>query len=142
MTTKRRKNPEALLQIRVRKMLMQRAPDLFWIGGAAGLRLSPMMVNKAKAMGALNRGWPDLTILCPDGIIRTIELKADAKGELSAEQEQFRDVCAWSGRDVWAKCWSLEMVEAKLTDWGVVLKPEADFDAYEDDGLSFGEAFE
>ena len=101
-----------------------------------------MMVNKAKAMGALNRGWPDMTILCPDGIIRAIELKADAKGELSAEQEQFRDVCAWSGRDVWAKCWSLGMVEAKLTDWGIVLKPEVpDVGAF-DDGLSFGEAFE
>lgn len=100
------------------------------------------MVSKARSTGILNRGWPDISILCPDGIVRLIELKADAKAELSAEQEQFRDVCAWSGRDVWAKCWNIGMVEAKLADWGITLRPEISDVDYATDGKSFWEAFE
>lgn len=140
MKKKRNAQPEALLQMRVRRMLLIRAPaDLFWIGGASGIRLTPYMTMKAKAQGVTRRGWPDLTFMY-GGESFFVELKKDAKAPLSDEQADFRDAC---GRlDNYAVCWSVEGVECALTAWGIALKPEGvDMSAYLD-GKSFSEAFE
>lgn len=136
----KRRNPEMGLQIRVRRMLMMRLPDdVFWIGGAAGLRMTPVTRMKAKATGALNRGWPDLTFMRA-GRCYFIELKKDGKARLSSEQEAFRDACASTGN--WAMCWTIEDVEISLAVWGIFLSPEFADDGAYDDGLSMGEAFE
>ena len=135
---KKRANPELGLQIRVRRMLMTRAPaDLFWIGGAAGLRLTPVTLMKAKASGVLRRGWPDLTFMRA-GRCYFIELKKDTKSPLSAEQAAFMAAC--DPLDNYAVCCTIEGVEAMLDHWGIELKPE--MIAPIDDGLSFAEAFD
>lgn len=141
MKKKRNTQPEALLQMRVRRMLLTRAPaDLFWIGGAAGIRLTPFMAIKAKAQGVTRKGWPDLTFMV-EGECLFIELKADA-GKLSSEQVAFRDECVFGRRENWFLCRSVDEVAATVTSWGIALKPEVpDVGAY-DDNLSFAEAFE
>ena len=117
--SKRRASPEAALQIAVHNMLKVRLPEgMMWTASLTGVWLPPGARMKAKAMG-VRRGWPDLSFLCPDGVIRTIELKAGAS--LSKEQRAFRDAAS---PEIWALCRSVDEVVAALVRWGVQLRPD------------------
>ena len=113
-------SPEHALQVTVARMLGDRLPpEVHWIAGMAGVRLTPRVRAKAKAAACLRRGWPDLSFALPDGRTAYIELKV--KASLSPEQRAFREIMA--PHELWALCRSVEDVTAALHGWGVALRP-------------------
>ena len=118
----KRKNddPEYRFQVQVTTYLKFALPeDYWWTANAAGVRVSMQTAKKMKAAG-VRRGWPDLQFMSPRGGVRFIELKAGTA--LSHEQEQFRDACLATGRDIWALCRTLEEVRDTLERWKVPLR--------------------
>lgn len=72
------------------------------------------------AMGAV-AGWPDLTVVLPDGRVGFLEVKTP-EGDLNPAQERFRDRCAELGRP-WALVRSIPDAEAVLRQWGALKVP-------------------
>lgn len=98
------------------------ANSIIWTASLAGHgKMSMAARNKAKSMG-LQRGWPDLQFLFPDGVTRYVELKSDS-GSLTPEQKAFRDRVEPHG--IFAVCRSVEDVEAALRGWGAPLRATA-----------------
>lgn len=117
--TRARSNPEHMLQRSVREFLVYCLPaDVLWTASMTGQNLSVMDRGRQKAAG-VRRGWPDISLCCPDGITRFIELKS-ASGSLTPEQREFRDHCAPFG--IFAVCRSVDEVEAALRGWGIALR--------------------
>lgn len=113
-------DPEHRFQCEVVEALTWAVPDDYkWTANAAGVRVSMHVAKKMKAAG-VRRGWPDLQILFPSAVTRYIELKV--KAGLSTDQEDFRDACLATGRDIWALCRTLDEVEVVLRRWNVPLK--------------------
>ena len=119
--TAKRSSPEATLQMNVRRYLLWCCPAWpegpKWTSSLVGTNLGIRARSKAKDMG-VQRGWPDMQFLFPDGVTRYIELKAGAS--LSAEQREFRDACAPHG--IFAVCRSVDEVAAQLRTWGAPLR--------------------
>jgi hypothetical protein len=116
---RKRANPEHRFQVQVRQFLLWALPgDVEWTASLTGVPLSMKSRVKAKAAG-VRRGWPDISLLCPDGITRFLELKSSV-GSLSPEQRVFRDRCAPHG--IFAVCRTLDEVEAALRGWGLKLR--------------------
>jgi hypothetical protein len=119
----KRSNPEAALQIAVKRyldiaLLPPHVPgSLVWTACLTGTHLSRQARSRARAMG-VKRGFPDLQFLFPDGVTRYIELKAGAS--LSPEQKDFRDRCAPHG--IFAVCRSVDEVATVLRGWGAPLR--------------------
>lgn len=118
MRAPKRSSPEAALQIEIKKYLtVALPPSILCTASLAGAHLHVRTATKAKAMG-VQKGWPDLQFLFPDGVTRYIELKAGAS--LSPEQKAFRDYAEPLG--IWALGRSLEDVVKTLRGWGAQLR--------------------
>lgn len=118
---KKHGNPEAILQGKVKKMLLQRLPDdIEWTASMVGLNLGMKNRMKAKGIG-VRRGFPDFMWLLPDGRTVYVELKTPT-GTLSDDQKRFRDRAKPHG--IWALCRSVGDVERALTFWGIRLRPD------------------
>ena len=116
-----RDEPEHRLQVESAKWLKYNLrPEVRWIGGAAGLRLTPGTRQKAAAAGVLNAGWPDLQFLDEHGPAYC-ELKAESS--LSSAQRGFRDFC-WAVGHRWTLCRTVDQVRAAVVGWGMCI-PEA-----------------
>jgi hypothetical protein len=113
-----RTNPEARLQIEVKQYLVVALPpSILWTASMAGVHVHIRTATRAKSMG-VQRGWPDLQFLFPDGVTRYIELKAGST--LSPEQKAFRAFAAPLG--IHAVCRSLPEVDAQLRAWGAPMR--------------------
>ncbi|KAK0332697.1 hypothetical protein LTR94_023850 [Friedmanniomyces endolithicus] len=117
-----RSREEYRLQVAVARFLGVSCPDLLWSHFPAGEARDEITGGKLKAMG-LKRGWPDIILCCPDGVLGAIELKAEG-GKLSADQKLFAETLEAS-RGRFALCRSLEDVEAALKAWSVPMRARA-----------------
>lgn len=81
-------------------------------------KFAAIYMAKAKAMGLI-KGSADFVFVWPNGG-GWIELKTDS-GRLTPEQKTFREWCKAAGSHH-ATCRTLEEVEAKLIEWGVLTK--------------------
>jgi hypothetical protein len=105
-----RRKLEGQLQQRVAAMLRAYLPaSVFWCASLSGVALSPQAASQAKAAG-LNRGFPDLTFIFPDGGVYFVELKSE-EGVLSEEQKRLQTVL---GRKKMTVCRSWEEVRAVI----------------------------
>lgn len=117
-----RSREEYHLQTAVARFLGVCCPDLLWSHFPAGEARDEITGRKLKAMG-LKRGWPDIILCCPDGVMGAIELKAEG-GKLSADQKMFSEALEASGGR-FALCRSLGDVEAALAAWNVPMRARA-----------------
>lgn len=114
--------PEARLQFMVARFLGAACPDLLWSHFPAGEARDSITGRKLKDMG-LKRGWPDIILCLPNGVMGAIELKAE-KGRLSEDQKAFAEALEANG-GLFALCRSLADVEAALTGWNVPMRARA-----------------
>ena len=114
--------PEARLQFAVARFLGVACPDLLWSHFPAGEDRNAIVGRKLKDMG-LKRGWPDIILCLPSGVLGAIELKAPT-GRLSPDQIAFREALVAAGGQ-FALCRSLDDVEACLAAWNVPLRARA-----------------
>lgn len=114
--------PESRLQFMVARFLGSSCPDLLWSHFPAGEARDAITGRKLKDMG-LKRGWPDIILCLPGGILGAIELKAE-KGRLSPDQIAFRNALEASGGR-FSLCRTLDEVEACLRAWGVNVRARA-----------------
>lgn len=84
----------------------------------AGELRHPVVGQKLQRMG-LQRGWPDFILLSPQVVPHFLELKRGSLGELSIEQEEFRDWCL-ERRAAWALARTIEEALDVLTRWGAI----------------------
>lgn len=83
---------------------------------AKGKRVVPAAVKLAR-MG-LQRGWPDLLLISPEGVHHWLELKR-GKAPMSEDQEAFRDNALAIGVP-WALARSFDEAIAQLVAWGAL----------------------
>lgn len=106
------------MQVTVAEALtMCSAQGWLWTHFPAGEHRHPAVAAKLKAMG-LKKGWPDLLLLSPEGVLHALELKR-GKAPLKPEQEGFRDACLARGVP-WAVARSVDEALRILHDWGAV----------------------
>lgn len=111
------KRPEEDIQkavVRLWRIVGHPRADLLGIDVGAPVKLA--RVRKV-AMGAA-RGWPDITMVLPDGRVGFMEVKAPGNG-LDPAQREFRDRCQMLGRP-WALVRSVDEALEAWREWGAV----------------------
>lgn len=93
-------------------------PGWLWSHFPAGELRHPVVGQKLQRMG-LQRGWPDFLLYSPRVVPHFLELKRGSYGELSIDQEAFRDWCLERGA-AWALARTIEEALDVLTGWGVI----------------------
>lgn len=120
---------EIMIRLKALPVLAIPVPNGIWLPArtAAERTLVARIISQIKKTGLLLPGAPDLVILSRSGA-GLIELKRPAertllkkipKGQLTAPQKDFRDLCRIRGVN-WAECSSWDEVRAALTEWGVL----------------------
>jgi hypothetical protein len=93
-------------------------PGWLWTHFPAGEHRHPIVGARLQRMG-LQRGWPDFVLLSPKVVPHFLELKRGDMGQLSAEQEDFRDWCL-KRRARWALARSVDEAIEQLQVWGAI----------------------
>lgn len=93
-------------------------PGWLWTHFPAGELRHPIVGVRLQHMG-LQRGWPDFILLSPIARPHFLELKRGDLGQLTVEQEDFRDWCLAKGAP-WALARTFEDAVEQLTKWGVL----------------------
>lgn len=93
------------------------APGWVWSHFPSGENRSAATGGRLKRMG-LQKGWPDLLLISPEGRHHWIELKR-GKAPLTDEQEAFRDNARAVGVP-WALARSFDEAIAQLSSWGAL----------------------
>jgi hypothetical protein len=109
---------ESLLQCAVADLLQRHAlPDWKWTHFPAGERRDIITGARLKRFG-LQRGWPDLQLLSPDGRYHGLELKRTGES-LTDDQEAFQ---LWAIRHAvaYSVAFNSEQAFAVLTAWGAL----------------------
>ena len=94
-------------------------PEWRWSHFPSGEKRDVRTAARLKSMG-LQRGWPDLVLIAPDGRFHGLELKRVGE-QLTDDQEDFQMWCIRHGVR-YAVAWSIDEVMMILGAWGAIVK--------------------